>query len=52
MSYELTVVEGHDARLRLEKSVWPRVEPRVRALKGRVLADKADLSLGLSLLTQ
>lgn len=52
MSFELTVVEGHDARLMLEKSVWLRVEPRVRALKDRVLADKADLSLGLSPLTQ
>ena len=52
VSYEITVVEGHDTRLRLDKSVWLRVEPRVRALKDRIRADKADLSLGLSLLTQ
>ncbi|KAK3167756.1 hypothetical protein OEA41_010885 [Lepraria neglecta] len=52
VSYELTVVEGHDARLRLDKSIWLRVEPRVGALKDRVRADKADLNLELSLLTQ
>ena len=45
-------MDGYDARLRLNKSVFLRVEPRVRALKDRVLADKADLSLGLSLLIQ
>ena len=52
ISYELTVIEGKDSHLRLDKSTWLRAESKVRALKDELRAEKADVCLALSVLTQ
>ena len=51
-SYELTVVEGGDLHLRLDKSAWLLAEPKFRAIKDQIRDDKTDLYRGLSVLTQ
>ena len=51
-SYELTVVEGDDFHLRLDKSAWLLAEPKFRAIKDQIRDDKTALYRGLALLTQ
>ena len=51
-SYELTVVEGDDLHLRLDKSAWLLAEPKFRAIKDQIRDDKTALYRGLALLTQ
>lgn len=51
-SYELTVIEGDDLHLRLDKSVWLLAEPKFRAIKSQIRDDKTALYRGLALLTQ
>ena len=51
-SYELTVVEGNDLDLRLDKSAWLRAEPKFRALKDQIRDDKTVLYRALAVLTQ
>ena len=51
-SYELTVVDGDDLHLRLDKSAWLRAEPKFRAIKDQIRDDKTALYRGLALLTQ
>ncbi len=51
-SYELTVIEGDDLHLRLDKSVWLLAEPKFRAIKDQIRDDKTALYRALALLTQ
>ena len=51
-SYELTVVEGDDLHLRLDKSAWLLAEPKFRAIKDQIRDDKTALYRGLAVLTQ
>ena len=51
-SYELTVIEGDNLHLRLDKSVWLLAEPKFRAIKSQIRDDKTALYRGLALLTQ
>ena len=50
VSYELTVVERDGGHLRLDRSVWLRVENKVRRLREEIRANKGDLCLSLTLL--
>lgn len=51
-SYELTVVDGNDLHLRLDKSAWLLAEPKFYAIKDQIRDDKTALYRGLALLTQ
>ena len=51
-SYELTVVEGDDLHLRLDKSAWLQAEPKFCAIKDQIRNDKTALYRGLAVLTQ
>ena len=52
LSYELTVFEGDDLHLRLDKSVWLLAEPKFRVIKDQIRDDKTALYRGLAVLTQ
>ena len=52
VSYELTVVERDGSHLRLDRSVWLRVENKIRRLRKEIRANKSDLCLSLTLLTK
>ena len=52
VSYELTVVERDSSHLRLDRSVWLRVENKIRRLREEIRANKGDLCLSLTLLTK
>ena len=52
VSYELTAVERDGIHLRLDRSVWLRVESKIRRLRREIRANKGDLCLALTLLTK
>ena len=52
VSYELTVVERDGSHLRLDRSMWLRVENKIRSLRKEIHANKSDLCLSLTLLTK
>lgn len=52
ISYQLTAVERNGNYLRLGRSAWLRVEPKIVRLRERIRADKGDLCLSLTLLTK
>jgi len=52
ISYDLTVIQGDDSRLRLDKSAWLTAEADLQRLKDRIRADKSDLTLALNLFTR
>ena len=52
VSYELTVVERDGSHVRLDRSVWLRVESKIKELRKEIRADKSDLCLSLTLLTK
>ena len=51
LAYELTTVKGKDDGVKLDRSVWLRVEHKVQKLKDEIRGDKISLSSALSVLT-
>jgi hypothetical protein len=50
LAYKLTTVKGRGNELRLDRSVWLRLEGEVRELKDEIRGDKVSLSSALSIL--
>lgn len=51
VAYELTAVKGKGNEATLDRSVWLRIENKVRILKEDIRDDKRNLSSALSILT-
>ena len=52
VSYKLTAFGSNNGRLRLDRSVWLRAEPKIEELRKQIRADKDDLCLALALFTR
>lgn len=50
IAYELTTVDSHDGRTKIDWISWLRVESKVKSLKDDVRTDRLRLSAALSLL--
>ena len=51
IAYELTTTTGKDNELRLDRSAWFRLEPKVLRLKNEIRDDRVRLSVALNILS-